>query len=51
VAAERDQAETNLAEAIRQRFAPLGGVDLELPPDGFVSEPPSFDPCSSSTPM
>ena len=34
----------NLAEAIRRRFAPLGGVDLELPPDEFVDAPPAFDP-------
>ena len=44
VAAERDQPELNLAEAIRRRFAPLGGVDIELPPPEFVGEPPSFDP-------
>jgi hypothetical protein len=25
-------------------FAPLGGVDLELPPAEFVDAPPSFDP-------
>jgi len=37
------RAEPNLAEAIRRRFAPLGGVDLELPPPEFVGEPPSFD--------
>jgi plasmid stability protein len=43
VAGDRDQPEPNLAEAIRRRFAPLGGVDLELPRE-FVSEPPSFDP-------
>ena len=36
--------EPNLAEAIRRRFAPLGGVDLELPPGETVGEPPSFDP-------
>jgi antitoxin FitA len=36
--------EPNLAEAIRRRFAPLGGVDLELPPDEMVGEPPSFEP-------
>ena len=36
--------EPNLAEAIRRRFAPLGGVDLELPPREFVDAPPSFDP-------
>lgn len=44
VAADRDQPEPNLAEAIRRRFAPLGGVDLELPPPEFVGEPPAFDP-------
>jgi antitoxin FitA len=43
VAADRDQPEPNLAEAIRRRFAPLGGVDLELPPREDVGEPPSFD--------
>ena len=37
------RTEPNLAEAIRRRFAPLGGVDLELPPPEFVGEPPSFD--------
>ncbi len=44
MAADRDQPEPNLAEAIRRRFAPLGGVDLELPPPEYVGEPPSFDP-------
>ncbi|MGH7089570.1 MAG: FitA-like ribbon-helix-helix domain-containing protein [Stellaceae bacterium] len=44
VAADRDQREPNLAEAIRRRFAPLGGIDLELPPPEFVGDPPSFDP-------
>ena len=43
VSGEPGQAEPNLAEAIRRRFAPLGGVDLELPPAEFVGEPPSFD--------
>ena len=43
VAADRDQPEPNLAQAIRRRFAPLGGVDLELPSPEFVGEPPSFD--------
>lgn len=32
-----------LVESIRRRFAPLGGVDLELPPRGPYREPPSFD--------
>jgi antitoxin FitA len=44
IAAENEQPEPNLAEAIRRRFAPLGGVDLELPSGEFVGEPPSFDP-------
>ena len=33
----------NLARAIRARIAPLGGVDLELPPREPGREPPSFD--------
>lgn len=44
VAGDRDQPQLNLAEAIRRRFAPLGGVDLDLPPAEFVDKPPSFDP-------
>ncbi len=44
VASDGDQPEPNLAEAIRRRFAPLGGVDLELPPPELVGDPPSFDP-------
>ena len=44
VAADRNQPEPNLAEAIHRRFAPLGGVDLELPPPEYVGEPPSFGP-------
>ena len=43
VATEFNEAEPNLAKAIRRRFAPLGGVDLELPPDEFVGPPPSFE--------
>lgn len=39
-----ESPQLNLAEAIHRRFAPLGGVDLELPPDEFVEAPPSFDP-------
>ena len=35
--------EVNLAEAIRRRFAPFGGVELEPHPSQQVSEPPSFD--------
>lgn len=36
--------ELNLAEAIRRRFAPLGGVELVPHPVVAVREPPSFDP-------
>ena len=32
-----------LVERIRRRFAPLGGVELELPPRGPGREPPSFE--------
>ena len=35
--------EANLAEAIRRRFAPLGGVELEPHPRQPVPEPQSFD--------
>ena len=35
--------ERNLYERIRARFAPLGGVDLELPPREAPREPPRFD--------
>ena len=31
-----------LVESIRQRFVPLGGVELELPPRGPGREPPDF---------
>ncbi len=44
VAADRDQQEPNLAEAIRRRFAPLGGVDdLEPHPAVPVGEPLRFE--------
>ena len=33
----------NLAERIRARFAPLGGVELDLPPRDPAREPPRFD--------
>jgi plasmid stability protein len=39
-----ERAEPNLAEAIRRRFAPLGGVDLEPYPPVPSGPPPSFDP-------
>ncbi len=36
-------AELNLAEAIRGRFAPLGGVELQLPSRDRIRRPPKFD--------
>lgn len=40
----RERQEEGLAEAIRKRFAPLGGVNLEIPPrDVADRDPPSFD--------
>jgi hypothetical protein len=43
----QSEVEPNLAEAIRRRFTPLGGVDLELPSHATVEAAPSFDPSSS----
>ena len=34
---------TNLADAIRARFGPLGGVELDLPSRDLMREPPQFD--------
>lgn len=34
---------SNLAEAIRKRIAPLGGVELKIPPREPVRKPPRFD--------
>ena len=34
--------EENLAEAIRRRFTPFGGVELEEHPADQVGEPPDF---------
>jgi hypothetical protein len=36
------ERKTGLATAIHNIFAPLGGVDLELPPKDPVGEPPDF---------
>jgi antitoxin FitA len=36
--------EVNLAEAIRRRFLPLGGVELEPHPPVPVGKPPVLDP-------
>jgi len=32
-----------LGTAIRRRFAPFGGMELDLPPREKMPEPPSFD--------
>lgn len=39
-AVESDAGPVDLAAAIRSRFSPLGGVDLDLPARGPVREPP-----------
>lgn len=36
-------ARENLASAIRARFEPLGGVELDLPPRSYTRTPPRFD--------
>lgn len=42
-AVEPKMCRRNLARAIRARIAPLGGVDLELPPREPGRAPPTFD--------
>ncbi|MGA3373091.1 MAG: plasmid stabilization protein [Terracidiphilus sp.] len=38
------EPEEDLGTAIRKRFAPFGGVELEIPPRQFSSRPiPTFD--------
>lgn len=39
---EQEEPHENLADAIRRRFAPFGGVDLELPERTPAREPPDF---------
>jgi len=41
--AETTSEPANLAEAIRRRFGPLGGVELNIPPRRKLREPPRFD--------
>lgn len=41
--ADRPGTGAELIAAIRRRFAPLGGVELELPPRGPGREPPRFE--------
>jgi plasmid stability protein len=40
--AEEEGLVTNLAEAVRRRFRPFGGVDLVLPGRDAVREPPDL---------
>ena len=42
-AVEQQPVPKNLAAAIRKRFAPLGGMDLDLPPRQPMREPPQFE--------
>ena len=39
---DSQSAPRDLAKFTRDCFAPLGGVDLELPPRGPMREPPDF---------
>ena len=41
-AVEEEAEPRDLAQAIRDRFAPLGGVELEIPPREPMREPPDF---------
>ncbi len=38
------EREVNLAEAIRRRFLPFGGVELEPHPPVPIGKPPSLEP-------
>jgi antitoxin FitA len=40
--AEEPKRDVSLGEAIRRRFAPLGGVQLDIPPRLPAREPPDF---------
>ena len=42
-AVQRQPSSNNFATAIRARFVPMGGVELELPPREPEREPPRFD--------
>ncbi len=39
----RQPEQENLASAIRARFAPLGGVELDIPTRSPLRKPPRFD--------
>ncbi len=41
--AEKDATGLNLAESIRRRFAPFGGLNLPDIPRGPMRPPPDFD--------
>ena len=41
--ATRPASGAELVAAIRRRFAPLGGADIELPPRKTAREPPRFE--------
>jgi hypothetical protein len=41
--AQKSATEPNLAESIRKRFAPLGGLDLPDIPRDPMRPPPTFD--------
>jgi plasmid stability protein len=40
--AHQAELRENLADAIRRRVEPFGGIELELPPRGPMREPPDF---------
>ncbi|HLY47302.1 MAG TPA: plasmid stabilization protein [Stellaceae bacterium] len=40
--AEEPGAAGNLADRIRRRVEPLGGIELDLPPRGPLRDPPDF---------
>ncbi len=42
-AVKQENPPTNLLSAIRARFAPLGGVELQLPARKPLPEPPRFE--------
>ena len=42
-ATEEEAGPRNLAQAVRERFAPYGGVELEIPPREPTRDPPTFD--------
>lgn len=41
-AVEGEAEPRNLARALRERFAPFGGVELDIPPREPMREPPDF---------